>query len=391
MPNLPAPLIPCPEQPISQADLLAMLERILPESYLEPMRTASSGYELLQSFAKMLERCSLAVQRLACGSYILTATGGASATVTVSFTRPSAAGGAVTVKAGTVVTASRSGRDFMTLHDAVFGALDLGPVAVPARAVVHAYEWNVPGQVTAADGALLPGDIDTVKNWILEPSYGDATILVTNLAAASGGIADMLDQLGADRGIDRAPSESDATYRARVRKLPATVTPTAIKQTLDAIFAPYGLTTTFIETWQVGYQSCWDAPHQSYVGKPYDPTTFVYDDPRSALPFRNRWLDENDYRGGIIVVVPRVGSIDEHGWVLDEPGLLPSARVSPQTGGRRGASAFDVPNTANAANCGQAAIDGFDARRRAVYKGLYDYLQAARPAGSTAALEVEGA
>jgi hypothetical protein len=117
----------------------------------------------------------------------------------------------------------------------------------------------------------------------------------------------------------RLEAELDSAYRYRLRNLPDTVSPGAIVRLCDAYLDQFGIEYEFVEVWQLDYQTCWDAPSPN-VGTPsyaaslptspvYYDNLFVYDDPvgtRAAWPnpqFRNRWLDEVEYRGAFIVVV----------------------------------------------------------------------------------------
>src|SRR5512144_1017535 len=62
---------------LSQADFLALIDRLLPLSYLDPLKNVGPGYELYKATAKLFERASIAVGRLECEQFILSATGGA--------------------------------------------------------------------------------------------------------------------------------------------------------------------------------------------------------------------------------------------------------------------------------------------------------------------------
>lgn len=369
----------------------------MPQSYLASLITPGPGYEALQAFAKLMERTSLAVDRCDLGGHILTALGGARATVLVEFYRdtalqpplidpavttsatatvltdttksfgtnlwigqmltytsgpasgqsrtitsnaattvtvgvafapaPTPGGGdgylivspSVTVKAGTIVTTSQGGRDFVTTADAVFGSSTLVVTNVPATAVVSGYEFNVPGPVTTADRTVLPGDIDTVEFFYQNPVFGDQSIQVRQVTSATGGVDADLDQLGADRGIARQVGESDAQYRARVRSLPDTISPDAIQRSIAAVLVPFGSPAfDFEETWDPHYQTSWDMPSNN-VGTPtfdlahYDAVfsnIFTYDDSRASPPFIDRWLDDVEARGAFIVVTPDLGGLD---------------------------------------------------------------------------------
>lgn len=310
----------CGAPSYDQARLLRGVDRALPESYLLPMKqNPASGYEHLQAAAKIGERVSLAIERFECGSWVSFAPVGAKATGTVSLYRTTNAAGAITINAGTVFRASKSGRRFVLLANVVFGGTDLGPITGSVEAEAEGYEWNLPGQVVTPYGDTLLGEIDTIESLYTTPVFGDITFYVRQLLPTTGGTPPMLDALGQDRGMPRLPAELDDAYRYRLRVLPDTISPGAVRRLCDAYLTKFGMTYEFIETWQLDYQTCWDAPSPN-IGTPtyqatpptaanYYDNLFVWDDPyatRAAWPnpqFRNRWLDDVELRGAFIVVI----------------------------------------------------------------------------------------
>jgi len=106
------------------------------------------------------------------------------ALVTLSFSRPSAGAGAITLPAGTVCRTS-SGVRFETLAAVAFGALAVGPITSEARAVEAGTTGNVAAQ--------------TINAFQVPPA--DASIVVTNYEPAAGGDF----------------TESDDALRARAR------------------------------------------------------------------------------------------------------------------------------------------------------------------------------
>lgn len=373
---------------LKQPYFLDLFERILPADYLVPLRISGSGYELLQSYAKLAERVSLAVARFDSNGFFLSAAGGASASTEVMFSRP-AVGAAVTVKAGSVVTTGRGDRRYVVVKDAVFGAGDVGPIGATVQAQAQGYEWNVPGAVVTAAGDTLAGEVDTPWKLVEDPPFADPTITVAQPTEIVNGEFPALSALGLDRGLSQHPSERITTYRDRVRRLPDVVSPAAVRRAATAIFDPYRATTTFLETWEADFQTCWDGPTESRGD--YASNVFVYDDPRPAFPpFRNRWLDEDTYRGAFVVVVPNLAAIEDTGVAYNDTALNPAAHVSPSHGGRRASSAWSVPQTATVANVLAGAFDGLDLPKRAVYRGLADVLGEIKAAGVVAVIELEG-
>jgi hypothetical protein len=296
----------------------------------------------------------------------------------------------VTVKAGTIVTTSSGGRSFFTTQDVTFNQNDLGPFTVPVVAVAKGYEWNVPGTVIAGDGTALLGDIDTISTLIENPPLGDPSITVSQAQPTTGGADPALDQHGVDRGIIRNAGEIDAAYRARVRTLPDTISPDAINRNAKQILSPFSANFTVIETWNITFQTCWDAPNTTIPGSNYDPNCFVYDDPRPPTPFRNRWLDENTLRGAFFVLVDNLQPLTDYGMVYDDTAENAQQLQSPVSGGHRAPSAFDVPS----AGLNPAEIpgfyDGIDVQKNAVYNTLYQTLQQVKAAGIFATIELSG-
>lgn len=383
---------------ITQADLLCLFERLVPIQWLAPIRDIGPGYELLQAYGKQFERISTAIARLQCGSYILSASGGTKATVTVEFFRDNANAGAITINKGTIVTTSDNDRRFLTTSNVILAASGVGSlsVQVEAEAVASGWQWNVPGPVPAMNGELLPGSIDTVIFLDMTPPYGDPTICARQVDDAVGGAAPMLDGLGNDRGIVRSGGETDPQLVVRIRTLPDTVSPDAMKRAVYNYLSKYltSPTFTFIETFRLDYQTCWDANQVSgsTPSSPqgaFDTNVFVYDDPRPPVPFKNRWLDEVEYRGTFIVLLPLFG-VNDVGMAYDDTAMNPAQHATAGAiDGRHGWAAYDVPSTANSVIL-QGGYDGFDVGAKSVVKGLFDLLQSIKPAGVAAIIEREG-
>lgn len=382
---------------LDQAYFLNLFTRILDEGWLTPIQQVGPGYEWLCAAAKMGERMSLAATRTEAGCYIISSFGANFAGGTVQFARATPAAGAFTILAGTVIITADGGRKYSTTATAVFGATDLGPITVPVVATEADWEHDVPGQLVALDGQVLPGAINRIVTPIMQPPYADPTVFVYNVDEICGGSPPMLDQLGQDRGISRARGESDTAYQARIRRLPDTVSPGAIKRTIAAIFAPLHVSPVYIETWQIDYQTCWDAPSTS-AGTPtyqpipptnplYNQQLFVYDDPRPAFPpFANRWLSDIDYRGAFLVVVPNLAAMSDVGMAYDDTAVTPADLQD--SIGYRSVSAYDVPSGFTAAS--QGGYDGFDLTKQSVYKGLYASLLQIKAAGVYFTIELEG-
>jgi hypothetical protein len=315
---------------LTESDLLAVLDRVLPEWYLLPLKDPGPGYEWFQALAAMLANVSSAIFRSDQSLFILYSNGGALAEADVEFFRASDAAGAFTVNAGTIVRTSRTNRSFELISDVAFGVNDLARPG-QVRAVAPAGEYNVPGPVITADGTTLPGEIDIVSIPRLDPVLAEPTIQVRQIADAAGGRASVLDQLGLDRNLPRVFGEPDDIYKGRIRQLPDTVSPAALNRQLDAIFFPMGLSYQLIETWQNEYQTCYDFPSFDIVSNTMgiaESNCFAFDDPSSEI-FRGRLLDERDYLSGMVVVVPETGAWSDRSLAFDDVGTVgPSSTYS---------------------------------------------------------------
>lgn len=394
----------CDEDPFDQAHFLAVLERVLPQDFWEPMKlNPDSGYELLQAFCKVAERVSLAANRLECGSLAIFATGGVNATLVAELHRPTSTAGAVTVKRGTVVVTGQGGRKFVLQQDVVFGALDLGPIPAFCAAVAPGYEWNVPGQTITPSGIVLAGQVDTIAELREVPAYGDPTIAVRQINFVTiEGSDPMLDGLAETRGLARAQGESDDSLSLRIRTLPDTISPNAILRLLHSLLDPKGMPFDFIEAFEHRYQECWDAPSQN-VGTPtyqavppanplFKDNVFAYDDERWPDRFADRWLDSLEYRGAFFVILRRDITLRDTGLAYDDPGMMPGD-FHPSGGPTAGlpwrqTSAYDAPNDAVAfPNVFPPAYDGFDIDRGALYGAVYLHLQEVKAGGVAAIVE----
>lgn len=389
----------CPAPLHDQAYMLEVLKRFFPAEYTDGLK-AGDGYELHEAFAKLGERLSLADERFECGVFFLSATGGSFSTGSVEFYRDDDSAGGYILKAGTTITTSATSRDFVTTEDATFGPTDLGPFVVPVQAVWQGWEWNTRGQVITLRGEVITGEIDTVKLPITITSTSDSTpvidpaLRVRQITDMSGGAAPMLDALGEDRGLPRRAGEQDDSYRLRLRTLPDTVSPGAIQRLILAFLSPYNATAEFIELWDIRFQTCWNAP--LVLDNPnYDPTTFVYNDPRPPPPhadpqFRGRWLDSVIQAGAFVVVMPRLQPIMEFGMAYNDPAITAAdLRSTDFPNGQRAASAYNIPPSYDGMLTG--AYNGIDTGFVSLTAAMYQTLQQIKAAGVAAIVEIEGA
>lgn len=258
----PAALQPLPAY--TEQDFLDLFERLLPDHYLEPLKDPGPGYELLQAYAAVGARMSTAVANVANGNYISTAPAGAYSVGQVEFYRETAIYGEVSLLPGTIV-ASADGYTYALTSTVIFDEGELGPITANVQATVRGYLYDKPGPKIAADGSVIPGDINILVTPVVAYNHNfDPTIQVRQLTDTVGGVSPMLDGLGVDRGLPRNPGEADEDYRARLMALPETVTYLALRnQALRSIgrflsYSGYGF--WFVEGWDLRVQMGWDTP-----------------------------------------------------------------------------------------------------------------------------------
>jgi hypothetical protein len=375
-------------EPLTTDELLAVGVRALDPAYIEPIRDVGPGYELYQASAQVMRRCSLAVSGFAEDIYILTSRGGVLATIQATFFRQNASAGAGRMLAGTIVSANSRGAGFRTVADAVFGPSDLTATA-PAVALGYGYEWNILGPFIDPDGVTWPGELDTINLPLQSPIYFDPSILVRNDEASDGlGRPRTLDVLGGERALPRYTNETDANYRARIRTLPDTISPAAIKRQLANYFRQIpGLFWHHVETWQHEYQECFDAPDiVPTPTEPYSSTLFVFDDPGPVSPIRNRWLGEHDYLGAFIVEVAMPPTISDYGFAFDD-GALELEDVT-TTVGLGAFAAFDVSDSMLPPALAPA-YDGVDFGIESFFGNLWTLLDSIKAAGVFVVIKIQ--
>jgi hypothetical protein len=302
------------------ADFLALVDRVLPDWYVEPLKNAAnSGYELLQAYAALFERTSLAVGRFQTSSLVMFSSGGQRATASVEFYRQNLGTGSFVISAGSIVSTSKTGRQYVLPADISFGPTDYVKPTIVVSAGFGP-EYNVAGPVVTADGTLLPGEIDTIVLPFMVPVFAEPSIKVRQVVDAVGGTAPVLDQLGQDRGISKLSGETDISYKRRIMLLPDTVSPAGIRRQLDAAFFSQRLPYKLFETWQHSYQSCWDAP----LGDTSNPIqgvmlegTFAWTDPRTDR-VSGLWMGEEDHRGAYVLVLPRFPCLEDRSMAWDD-------------------------------------------------------------------------
>jgi len=369
----------------TQAELLAIINRLFPQSWLAPLRDPGPGYEAIQAQAAGAARVSEAAANAEAALYVTTAPFGALATTTVAFTRASAAAGAVTVLRGTVLRARDSELRFVLQEDVVFGALDLAgtPAAALVQAEYQSEAYNVAGPTVSAAGAVTPGQIDQIEVALQDPPFGDPSIVVAQLATATGGASPWLELHGFDRGLVRKPGETADDFRYRLQIPAEVVTPNAIRAVVEAALQPWGVTAVFIDLSQPSYLPSYDMPPGGLYGD-----LLCYDDPRPAPPFRCRYLTPGyDEVLAFYVYVPPMQPVRDTGCYDDVAMVAPGDFISPlqPAQGVRAVQAYDL-TAQSYAGIPAGCYDGADYGLAGVLGGLYEQIQAIRAAGVYATL-----
>jgi hypothetical protein len=359
----------CPVVGFTQSELLRIIERSYPKSYLDGLRSSpTGGYELMQSAAQVMARVSRAVAELYCCSLLAFAHGPAYSTGLVEFAREDATEGAITIKAGSVVKASKSGRRFILSGDVVFGALALGPITVAVVAEEPDQTYDLQGVTITAGGETVPGEVDSIAE-LAEGSGFDPAMRVRQIATFSGGRSPCLDGLGEDLLVPRLPDESDDRYRLRIIQKPDTVSPDAIERGLDLLLGSLGLHACLREVGTERLPGFFFDAGSSEDSPQVPANNYAYDMDFTTRP-EDRFkllLDLAEFRGFMLIGVPPIPDILEFGLFYD------------------GATsdAFPLQNAYDTTSLTQpnVAYDGFSALNSSIYKAIYDMVNEKRAAG----------
>lgn len=377
---------------ISQAEFLDLFEAVFPRAWLESLRNSPAGYELLECFAAVGERLSLASSRIKQNALALTADTLTRAEVTLSLSRTTTAT-AVTVKAGSVF-ATKDGRGYASLTDVVFAIADDGPHEVVARAILPRYEWNLPEPVTRADGTVIDRNITEIQSLILDPPFGDQTISVLQVSAATGGANGSLDLHAENAGMPRLAGETDVQLLSRLSLVEDVATPDAIKTYLASIFDPLGAACTVVEVFDDDFLTCYDGPATD-VGR-YQGNLLAYDDPRvpggSPTPpgnrvFWGRYLTAETTHCAFIVVVPNLVAMQDQSGFYDDD--VTTAEAHSTTIGSRSYSFYDLDDDLVASEL-PSFYDADDAKKGSVYLSVAAGLRRLKAFGVTAFIVLEG-
>lgn len=300
--------IDCDPLVFDQAYLLRAIDRSYPTDYIFSIKQKhNGGYEQFQSAAAVMARVSLAVSRMYCCAFLMSASGGLPAIGSVEFFREDFTAGAITIEAGTIVSTD-DGRDFVLTSQVTFGATDLGPHTAALQSVAPGYEYNLPGESTTAGGETLAGAIGIIKRLVTSVPAIDPNMQVRQLLSTTGGQDACLDGLGNDILIFRALGEDDPSYRVRILETPDTVSPGAIQRGVDKILQKFGSAGCLREVGTPKFPGAFFDAGAS-TDSPQRPETNFAWDMRDDLRPEDRfklYLDMLHFRGYFLVGVPPV-------------------------------------------------------------------------------------
>lgn len=162
-----------------------------------------------------------------------------------------------TFRAGETLTLKNGGTTtgYGILQDATPAGADL---VLLFRKTVGSAVTTVVGDVSGASATIdvMTVDLEYVAEvgtaaWRILDWVADWGLSTTNPAPPSGGLSAMLDALGKERGVLRAPGEDDDAYRPRVGTVADVVTPNAIRRAIERNLA--GTVWYFREAGQASY------------------------------------------------------------------------------------------------------------------------------------------
>lgn len=155
-------------------------------------------------------------------------------------------------------------------------------------------------------GKLVP-EVGTAA-WRIIPWVSGLGLVLANTGVATPGAIGVLDGLGEERGIARAPGEDDESYRKRVAEIADVVSPNAIRRIGNRVWAYWGAEVCLRE-----------------VGGALLPGLYCDGDPGSLLDL-SRYAYDFD---GLLMGGAKVGEfVDGERVVQDNGGLLTTARVT---------------------------------------------------------------
>jgi len=220
------------------------------------------------------------------------------------------------------------------------------------------------GAMSGATATVVAVELDPVLptgplvTWRILGWEDDLGISVTNEESPSDGRSPWLDELGAERNVDRSAGEADDDYRKRVKEPADVVSPNAIVRTINRILLPLGCQGCFYEHGNGIQGFFYDAG--SSDDAPQDPDrNFAYDVDPSLRPqdATKLYFDFLEMRAFFMVGVCRLGGGD-FGFAYDDDDRGFYDRVD-----------------------GVGFYDGYPVEAAAAYTALHDELERVKAGG----------
>lgn len=143
----------------------------------------------------------------------------------------------------------------------------------------------------------------------------DLGVTFTNAANPTGGRSALLDELGRERDIGRAPAESDDSYRVRVHRLPDTISPNAIRRAANRVLREFGTACCLREVGSALFPGLFFDGDSTDVD-PAGAFAFDFDFVAQPLDRYKVLLDHRRMRGFFLLSVPPI-TLGEYGCAYD--------------------------------------------------------------------------
>ena len=152
-----------------------------------------------------------------------------------------------------------------------------------------------------------------VLDWVL-----DFGMVALNLAQPSGGRLGFLDELGAERGMQRAPAEPDEVYRERIGTQLDNITPNAMIRAINRALVPFGETGCLREVGRVGLPGFFYDAGSSTDPHPNPDNNYAYDMDFTARPADRYklYMSFKEFRAFFLVALPTL-TLGEFGFPFD--------------------------------------------------------------------------
>ena len=222
-------------QPLSQADLLALLKRTTDDGWLSGLLAQPDGQAVINAWLAVFAATSVAVSKQVDASMISTAPTGAPGVATLVLSRADASAVGFVPAGYTFRTNLLVDLQVVTQVEVLAGQVT---VALPLATVRRTELVNTPEN--AFDDVLAAGDfVDTILGdsnpacAFFDLPHVAGTMTYVSSTPITGAEDDWLSAHGNERGCKRQAGEAGEDYRARVRLIPDAVSPQAVARALD--------------------------------------------------------------------------------------------------------------------------------------------------------------